>query len=177
MEEELQLQGGNPGCAARAKRDQQGQVLPPAITKHAWKVFKTHPSYKIHKAEPPAWQPALQLPALLLTAYSLLNGTTLPPNCPKLGGKRGRDENSCPEPGWGWWHGIFPVHPPLINMSGENKIPFILYIAYVCHIYLHLQAAAVKQDRISNPVCARNLSLLKPRQCVASPQPHHRVFK
>lgn len=43
-------------------RDNQGQVLPPALENmppllrwhQAWKVFKPHSSYKIHKAEPSA---------------------------------------------------------------------------------------------------------------------------
>lgn len=47
----------------------------------------------------------------------------------------------------------FQVPPPLINMSCENKIPYI-------------QAPALRtlrnQDGISNPICTTNLSL----QCI-----------
>lgn len=145
--------GSEPGCVGRggtAPRekfrtcnrskdgDNRGQVLPPrlenmqpSLRRHrAWKAFKPHSSYKIHKAEPSAWQPALQLPSL---------GCIFPAVCecqeheaasasqlPKVGQKRGRNGNGSSEPsrrrGGGGTATVlvvvgFNVPPPLINAS------------------------------------------------------------
>ena len=44
---------------SQSKESPAGPSPTPIITRHGWKVLKTHPSYKIHKAEPSACQPAL----------------------------------------------------------------------------------------------------------------------
>lgn len=51
--------GRKPRMCSQSKESPAGPSPTPIITKHAWKVFKTHPSYKIHEAEPSAWQPGL----------------------------------------------------------------------------------------------------------------------
>lgn len=80
-------------CNRSKDRDNQGQELPPPLENmppslrwhRAWQAFKPHSSYKIHQAEPSAWQPVPQLPSLLLAGFSLLPARG--GACPKLGRK------------------------------------------------------------------------------------------
>lgn len=105
LEEKLQLHGGNPGQATRARQTtgpsagRQKTRLPGCGGTGPGERANPIPTKCVRQSCLPGSRRSAPIPAPRWISPG--NGGSLPPSCPKPGLYQRRDENRCPEPGWG----------------------------------------------------------------------------